>query len=68
MPNKYDEKDWETEEKKDKKTWKDSVGEAVEKVGHKVSDLGAPKIGQKIHDLGDSLEESHDNPQHPHKV
>jgi hypothetical protein len=53
---------------KAEKSWRDSAGEAIEKVGHKISDAGAPKIGQKIHDLGDKLEDSHANPSHPHKV
>ena len=46
----------------------DKVGDFVEKVGHKISEAGAPGIGQKIHDLGDKLEKSHKNPEHPHKV
>ena len=29
---------------------------------------GAPKLGQKIHDLGDKLEKDHTNPDHPHKA
>lgn len=44
------------------------VGDLVEKVGHKISEAGAPGLGQKIHDLGDKLEKSHKNPSHPHKV
>jgi hypothetical protein len=51
-----------------KKTVADSVGGFVEKVGHKVSDAGASKLGQKIHDLGDSLEKHHSDPNHPHKA
>ncbi len=46
----------------------DKLGDAIEKVGHKISEAGAPGLGQKIHDLGDKLEKSHDNPSHPHKV
>jgi hypothetical protein len=57
-----------TDDKADKKNWKDRVGGAVEKVGHKISDAGATKIGQKIHDLGDKIEETHDNVTHPHDV
>lgn len=51
-----------------KSGWKNTVGEALEKVGHKISEAGMPKVGQKIHDMGDDLEENHANPQHPHKV
>lgn len=46
----------------------DKVGDLVEKVGHKISEAGAPGLGQKIHDLGDKLEKNHKNPSHPHKV
>jgi hypothetical protein len=51
-----------------KKTTADRVGDFVEKVGHKVSDAGATKLGQKIHDLGDRLEKHHSNSDHPHKA
>ena len=54
--------------KEGKKSISDKIGDAVEKVGHKISDAGAPKIGQKIHDLGDKIEKSHKNPAHPHKA
>lgn len=47
---------------------RDKIGGVLEKVGHKISDAGAPSVGQKIHDLGDKLEEHHSNPSHPHKV
>lgn len=47
---------------------RDTVGGLIEKVGHKISEAGAPGLGQKIHDLGDKLEESHKNPSHPHDV
>lgn len=47
---------------------KDKIGNAVEKVGHKISDAGAPNLGQKIHDMGDAMEKDHKNPSHPHKV
>lgn len=46
----------------------DRLGNLVEKAGHKISEAGAPGLGQKIHDLGDSLEKKHKDPQHPHKV
>ena len=36
------------------------LGDAIEKVGTKISNAGAPKIGQAIHDLGDKLEHSQD--------
>ena len=47
---------------------RDTVGGAIEKLGHKISDAGAESIGQKIHDIGDALEADHKNPQHPHDV
>jgi hypothetical protein len=47
---------------------RDKVGGAVEKVGHKISQAGATKLGQAVHDLGDKLEKNHKNPNHPHKV
>lgn len=47
---------------------RDKLGDAVEKIGHKISERGAPGVGQKIHDLGDKIEGSHDNPNHPHDV
>lgn len=46
----------------------DKIGDAVEGIGHKVSDMGMPSVGQKIHDLGDKLEKNHDDPNHPHDV
>jgi hypothetical protein len=51
-----------------KESFKNKAGDLIEKVGHKISEAGASKIGQKIHDLGDSLEDKHKNPSHPHKV
>jgi ElaB/YqjD/DUF883 family membrane-anchored ribosome-binding protein len=50
------------------KSLKNKAGDLLEKVGHKISEAGAPSIGQKIHDLGDSIEKDHKNPSHPHKV
>lgn len=44
---------------------KDKLGEAVEKVGNKVSDMGATDLGKRIHDAGDRIEQSHKNPSHP---
>ena len=51
-----------------KESFKNKAGDAIEKVGHKISEAGMPKVGQKIHDLGDSMEDKHKNPSHPHKV
>lgn len=50
------------------KGFRNKAGDLIEKAGHKISDAGAKKIGQKIHDLGDSIEKNHKNPSHPHKV
>lgn len=55
-------------DQKDKKTFADKAGDLVEKTGHKISEAGMPKVGQKIHDLGDKMEKNHKNPSHPHKV
>jgi hypothetical protein len=51
-----------------KENFSDKLGNLVEKVGHKISEAGATGLGQKIHDLGDKLEKSHKNQDHPHKV
>lgn len=51
----------------DKKSFADKAGDVIEKVGHKISEAGAPGLGQKIHDLGDKVEKHHSNPAHPHK-
>lgn len=61
------EKDFNSNVKNDK-TLGDKVGGLVEKAGHKISDMGARNLGQKIHDLGDKMETHHKNPEHPHKV
>lgn len=53
---------------KKNETLSDKAGDMLEKVGHKISNAGMPKVGQKIHDLGDKLEKTHKNPDHPHKV
>ncbi len=47
---------------------KDKVGDLIEKAGHKIAEAGAPGLGQKIHDMGDSIEKNHKNPAHPHKA
>lgn len=44
---------------------KDKLGDAVEAIGNKVSDMGAKDLGKKIHDAGDRMESSHKNPAHP---
>lgn len=44
---------------------KDKLGDAVEAIGNKVSDMGAKDLGKKIHDAGDRIESSHKNPSHP---
>lgn len=54
--------------KENKESLKNKAGEAIEKVGHKIAEAGMPKVGQKIHDIGDSMEDQHDNKSHPHKV
>jgi hypothetical protein len=54
--------------KKDKSILTDKLGDGIEKLGHKISEAGATKLGQKIHDIGDKLEKHHRNPSHPHKV
>ena len=46
----------------------DKIGGGLEKLGHKIADAGAETLGQKIHDIGDSLETKHKNPEHPHNV
>ena len=51
-----------------KESFRQKAGDAIEKVGHKISEAGMPKVGQKIHDLGDSIEKDHKNSSHPHKV
>lgn len=47
---------------------RDKAGDLIEKAGHKISEAGAPNLGQKIHDLGDKIEKDHKNPSHPHKA
>jgi hypothetical protein len=39
----------------------DKAGEALEHVGKKISDMGAPSVGKAVHDLGDKVEKTHDN-------
>jgi hypothetical protein len=36
------------------------VGDAIEKAGDKISDMGAPKAGNKVYNTGDKLEHSQD--------
>ncbi|MES2963343.1 MAG: hypothetical protein V4760_05600 [Bdellovibrionota bacterium] len=47
---------------------RDRAGDMIEKVGHTIAENGAPGLGKKIHDLGDKVESSHDDPNHPHDV
>jgi hypothetical protein len=42
-----------------KESMRDKVGDAVEKLGDKVSGMGAEKLGKKIHNLGDKIEKDH---------
>ncbi len=49
---------------KNKESMRDKLGDAVEKLGAKVSNSGAEKLGKKIHDLGDSIEKHHDKLNH----
>ena len=51
-----------------KKSITDKIGNAVEKIGHKIADAGFPMVGQAIHNVGDKLEKSHSNSKHPHKA
>ena len=48
-----------------KSNFTDKVGDALEKVGSKISDAGATSIGKAIHDAGDRIEKTHKNPNHP---
>lgn len=52
----------------EKSSLTDKIGDAVEGLGHKISDMGLPSVGQKIHDLGDKMEKTHNDPNHPHDV
>lgn len=45
-------------EKKESFTHK--VGDAIERLGEKVSDAGAKKLGQKIYQTGNKIEHSQD--------
>lgn len=53
--------------KKDE-TLRDKVGGAIEGLGKKIADAGAKGLGQKVYNVGDSIEENHKNPNHPKKV
>lgn len=55
-------------EQNKKRGMSDKAGDLLEKAGHKISEAGAPGIGQKVHDLGDKMEKRHSNPDHPHKA
>jgi len=45
---------------KEKETLSHKAGDKLERVGEKVSDLGAKKIGKKIYDAGNKLEHKDD--------
>lgn len=49
-------------DQKKKESFADKAGDAIEKLGDKVAQKGAPAIGKKIHDLGDKLETHHSKP------
>lgn len=68
MQNKFKNEDIKKSANQKKDSFRNKAGDLIEKAGHKISDAGAKKIGQKIHDLGDSIEKNHKNPSHPHKV
>jgi hypothetical protein len=36
------------------------AGDAIERVGQKVTDMGAPSLGKKIYNAGDSIEHMND--------
>ncbi|MEZ0393401.1 MAG: hypothetical protein ACAH59_14370 [Pseudobdellovibrionaceae bacterium] len=42
------------------KNFTHKVGDAIEKAGEKVSDMGAPKVGNRITNAGDKIEHSQD--------
>lgn len=44
----------------DKTTTTHKVGDAIERVGEKVKDMGAEKLGQKIYNTGNKIEHSKD--------
>ena len=46
----------------------DKAGDVLEKIGHKISEVGMPAVGQKIHDMGDKMERTHTDVNHPHDV
>lgn len=51
-----------------KKTFGDRLGDKLEKAGKKIADAGMPKLGQKVHDLGDKMEKTHQSDKHPRRV
>lgn len=44
---------------KEKVSVRDVVGDVLELIGDKVSEAGADKLGQKIHNIGDRIEKKH---------
>ena len=45
----------------DRSTLSHKAGDQIEKVGQKISDMGAQKIGDAVSRAGDKLEHSQDN-------
>lgn len=43
-----------------KNNFSKDAGDALERVGEKISDLGATKVGKKIYDVGNKLEHKND--------
>ena len=43
------------------------AGDKLERVGEKISDLGAKKIGKKVYDAGNKLEHKNDDKVKPTK-
>lgn len=46
-------------QKGQKESLRDKIGNAVEKLGDKMSKSGAERMGKKVHDLGDKIEKRH---------
>lgn len=47
--------------KSNKEGWAHKAGDAVERVGQKISNAGATKTGKAIYDAGNKLEHSRDD-------
>ena len=50
-----------------KGTFSEQAGDKLERLGEKISDAGAKKIGKKVYDAGDKLEHANDNKIKPTK-